>query len=155
MLLSLLRHAEAVAHATNDAERELTPKGVEQARRVGEFLRAHGGRIDAILSSPFKRAEQTARIAAEKIGVRVTMENFLASGMAPQHALEGLARYSTLAHVMIVGHEPDFGELAAALMGLSSGARLHLRKASLTTLALDKLQPGSATLEHSIPAALM
>lgn len=82
MQLSLLRHADAVENAVSEAARELTAKGVEQARRVGTFGRQHGLVPELILSSPYRRAEQTARIFAEETGGgKVTVAKWLASGM--------------------------------------------------------------------------
>ncbi len=75
--------------------------------------------------------------------------------MVPAAALEGLAPYSHLHTVMIVGHEPDFGLLAARLLGLPEPRRLHIRKASLTLLELTELEAGAATLHFVIPAKFM
>ena len=61
MLLCLLRHAEAEMLAANDHSRRLTPKGEEQAERVGKFCRKQGIEPAVILSSPVTRALQTAK----------------------------------------------------------------------------------------------
>src|SRR5881394_472535 len=57
--LVLIRHAEA-APGDPDELRALTPEGHEQARRLGERLRAGGIVPDVVLSSPLLRARQTA-----------------------------------------------------------------------------------------------
>ena|ERR671923_1284396 len=111
MRLVLVRHAEA-APGTPDELRALTPDGHEQARRLGERLRAEGIAPDAVLSSPLLRARQTAAAlgfgASEPIGVLgpgATVEDVRA-------AIEG--RGDT---VVVVGHQPDCGRIAAALRG--------------------------------------
>ncbi len=157
MLLYLLRHADAVNHAASDAARELTEKGIAQAMKVGKFCRRNNVAPEIILSSPYRRAEQTATLAAEEMsaGKKVEIANFLASGMDPANAAEELAAYLKCDGVMIVGHEPDFSRLAAFLLGLSSNENIHVRKASLTLLIVSKLAAGAATLDFSVPVSLM
>src|SRR5437588_10240100 len=105
MLLYLLRHADPVSHADSDAARTLSEKGVEQAKRVGRFCQRHQIAPDVILSSPLRRAEQTARLAAEEMGgVEVRIAEFLRSGMEPDAAVSGLKGFTKFNRVMIVGH---------------------------------------------------
>ena len=156
MLLYLLRHAEAVDHAVSDAARALTEKGMAQAARAGKFCLRNGFAPEIILTSPYRRAEQTAKLAAEEMKAgKVEIVNFLGSGMAPETAAEELATYLKFRSVMIVGHEPDFSRLAAFLLGLPSNENIHLRKASLTLLTIRKLAPGAATLDFSLPVRCM
>jgi phosphohistidine phosphatase len=56
---------------------------------------------------------------------------------------------------MLVGHEPDFSQLAAYLLGLPTNNAIHVRKASLTLLELDIFRAGAATLQFSLPSKLM
>src|SRR5438132_11316598 len=109
MLLYLLRHADAVSNAESDAARELTEKGIAQARRVGKFIRRNDLGPAVILTSPFRRAMQTAELAAAEFdSPEITVAQFLQSGMQPEAALEELKAYAGSKSVMIVGHEPDF-----------------------------------------------
>jgi probable phosphoglycerate mutase len=76
----LVRHGENTANLTKEfshrlIDYSLTPKGIVQARQTGEFFKDK--RIDAIYSSPLKRAIETAAIIGQAIGVRpVIMEQF-------------------------------------------------------------------------------
>ena len=82
--LYLLRHADAGDPAKwdgPDAARPLSPKGEKQSERLGRFLAGIGFRPDAILSSPKLRASQTADIVAGQLGVPVTLDERLASGV--------------------------------------------------------------------------
>jgi phosphohistidine phosphatase len=156
MLLYLLRHAEAVDHAVSDAARALTEKGIAQAAKVGKFCLRNDFAPEIVLSSPYRRAEQTATLAAEEMNAgKVQIVNFLASGMDPANAAEELAAYLKFRSVMIVGHEPDFSRLAAFWLGLPSNENIHLRKASLTLLIVRKLAQGAATLDFSLPVRSM
>ena len=56
---------------------------------------------------------------------------------------------------MLVGHEPDLSALVAHLLGMSSGERIEIRKASLTRLTLHALEPDSARLDFSVPCRFM
>ncbi len=71
----LLRHGENRANLTKQfsyrvVDYPLNEKGILQAQQTGHFLK--GKQINAIFSSPLKRALQTARIVAEILGLSVT-----------------------------------------------------------------------------------
>jgi 2,3-bisphosphoglycerate-dependent phosphoglycerate mutase len=85
--LVLVRHAESAGNVARDkaeaeglpfidiAERDmdvpLSRRGEEQARALGVFLRDHQFQPDAVLSSPYRRAEDTAAIAFASAGFEV------------------------------------------------------------------------------------
>jgi phosphohistidine phosphatase len=156
MQLYLLRHADAEPHASSDAARALTDKGCQQAKRVGKFCRDNDLVPSVILTSPLVRAEQTARkVAAQLEGTEVIVAPFLKSGMHTATALEELKAYLRFNSVMLVGHEPDFGELAAKLLGAAGGGRIQVRKASLLLFEMENANAASAVLQFSIPVKLM
>jgi phosphohistidine phosphatase len=155
MLLTFLRHAEAEPAAA-DFGRNLTTKGLEQAEKVGRFCVRAGLVPDVILSSPVVRAEQTARIVAGRLGdAECLVEPWLACGMTPEACLGSLAGFAKFDHVMLVGHEPDFGEAIAACLGLPDPGALHIRKASLTAVEMPRLRAGAGRLEFSVAVRLM
>ena len=152
MRLLLLRHADASTVASSDAERPLSEKGVEQARRVGAFCRNHELLPNIVLCSPLLRARQTAEGFVSAAGTDPAMVcQFLACGMSPTTALAELKPYQFLDTVLLIGHEPDFSNLVAHLLEPTGSVSIHIRKASLTLLELPRLQLGTATLEFSIP----
>ena len=156
MLLYLLRHAEAVDEAESDAARALTEKGVAQARKVGKFCVKNNFIPQIILTSPLKRAEQTARIVAKEIkNAEFIVDPMLSAGMQPETALDELKTYARFASLMLVGHEPDFSLLAAYLLGIPLRECLRLRKASLTAMKLTAMRPGAAVLDFTLPPKLM
>ena len=107
--LILVRHAEA-APGSPDESRALTPTGYEQARSLGERLRAEGLEPDAILSSPLLRARQTAA----ELGLgEVAADDRLAPGATADGVREAADARGEL--VLVVGHQPDCSEIAAAL----------------------------------------
>ena len=155
MKLYVLRHAEAVDHAPTDAARELTPHGLEQARRVGEFCRQHDLAPELVLTSPYRRAVQTAELFAAALGQTPQEAPFLASGMHPATALRELTAYTRLGAVVLVGHQPDLGQLITTLIGLPREENFPVGKASLTCLDVERLLPGGASLRFTLPARLM
>jgi len=111
MRLVLIRHAEA-APGDPDELRVLTPGGREQARRLGEHLRADGIVPDAILSSPLLRARETA----EGLGFGAPeASEALAPGATPEGVRAAVAGRGET--VIVVGHQPDCSRIAAAIQG--------------------------------------
>jgi phosphohistidine phosphatase len=162
MQLSLLRHAEAETDAASDETRVLTAKGSKQAESIGKFCLEHGFVPQIILSSPLTRAEETARIVARELNLPklVRIEEFLRAGMNADRAFSGLRKcliglmkqekYSEKVNIMLVGHEPDFSELAGALIG-GHAESVRFRKATLMSVTLQELKPGAGTIEFLIP----
>ena len=109
MRLVIVRHAEAAA-GSPDELRPLTSRGKEQAREVGRRLRDELGEPDAILSSPLLRARETAQ--ALGLG-QAEPDDRLAPGATVENVRDAIdVRGET---VVVVGHQPDCGRIAAAL----------------------------------------
>jgi len=109
MRLVIVRHAEA-APGEPDESRPLTPNGLEQARVLGRRLRTELGVPEAVLSSPLRRARETA--AALDLGEPEPSEH-LAPGASAEGVREAVAGRGDT--VVVVGHQPDCGRIAAAL----------------------------------------
>ncbi len=155
MHLYVLRHADAEDLRTSDAERALTAKGRKQSEAVARFCRRSAVRPDYILTSPFRRAQQTADAVAAALDTPSVVEPFLASGMNAATALRELRAYLGCQGVLIVGHQPDLGELVAALLGLDSPLNFPVPKASLVALDIRSLGRAGASLLFALPPRLM
>jgi phosphohistidine phosphatase len=110
--LFLVRHAKA-APGSPDELRSLTPDGREQARELAERLAAE--RPAVVLSSPLLRARETADAIARAAGAQLRVDDRLAPGATAAGLLEALEGADGT--VVAVGHQPDCGEIAAALSG--------------------------------------
>jgi phosphohistidine phosphatase len=116
MDLILWRHAEAVDQAHEDPSidlaRPLTPKGEKQAARMAEWLNRVLPDSTRILVSPALRCQQTAQALQRKFQTR---EDLGPQGSAA--ALLTLAGWpNKRAPVLVVGHQPTLGTVAAWLM---------------------------------------
>jgi len=149
--LYLMRHGLAAdpVRGVNDADRALTEEGVRKTTRVAIGLKRLGVELDAVLSSPFRRAEETARLVADIVSPTVAVELYpaLSAGAAAPDILEGLKPARRDTRLLLVGHQPDLGELASYLMtGSASLAPLPFKKAAVAAITVTDLPPRAAGL---------
>ena len=114
MRLYLVRHAEA-APGDPDELRSLTREGREQARALGKRLFSEDAAPAVILTSPLLRARETGREIARAFDIESEPDERLAPGATVDDvrgAVEGRGD-----QVIVVGHQPDCGQIAAALTG--------------------------------------
>jgi len=111
MELILWRHAEA-EDGMPDMARRLTAKGEKQADKMAAFLRTRLPQDTRILVSPAKRAQQTAQALSKNF----ITESTIAPGASPQAILKAADWLEGDGCVLIVGHQPALGEVAALLM---------------------------------------
>lgn len=129
-MIWLLRHAEAEDGSPDEARR-LTPKGEAQSRAAGVALKKLGVKLDICLTSPRVRAEQTARIACEALGVEVRIEERLSGGPFDAEELS-----SGFDNVLLVGHDPDFSMAVHDL----TGAQVRMKKGGLAGIDRGELK---------------
>jgi phosphohistidine phosphatase len=132
--LWLLRHGEAEPHGTRpDAERELTPRGKDQSRAAGRALAALELSFQHIYTSPKVRARETARLAAEALGVEPVEVAGLAQGFDAALARELVMAADAEERILVVGHNPDFAQVVHDL----TGARVDFKKGGVAGVRLD------------------
>jgi phosphohistidine phosphatase len=154
--LHLLRHAHAgdpLKWTGADADRPLSDKGRLQAERLGQFLAGAGFEPDAILSSPLLRALETARLVAAPLGLPVRVVGALAGPLDPDAVETLLHAAGDPGRPLLVGHDPDFSELAAELVGAGD---LPIRKGTLIRIdVIRPIQPGTGQIRWLIPPDLL
>jgi phosphohistidine phosphatase len=131
MRVFLIRHAKAEP-GEPDALRALNERGRTQARDLGQRFAQDGIRPDAVLSSPLLRARQTAEAIAKATGVEVEVEERLAPG-ATVDDLRDVVR-GRGATIVVVGHQPDCSQIAAAVTG---GPEPQFKTAGMAELDLE------------------
>ena len=123
--LDLLRHGLALpAGAAGDRQRVLSPAGISGLEALAAHLARDGWRPDRVFSSPYARAQQSARIVAGAAAPPVAIE--LLRDLEPEHdsseVLDALARLGiTAGHILLVGHQPLLGLLVGRLTGFEKG----------------------------------
>ena len=128
-MLWLLRHAEAADGAPDD-ERPLTGRGVRQAEAAGVALARLGEQIDVCLTSPKRRAVQTAELACEPLGVEIRIEPALAGEPFDARTLT-----AGLGNVLLVGHDPSFSTQLHDLTGVQT----RMKKGGLAGVSKGEL----------------
>lgn len=131
MELILWRHADAdgATASSPDNERKLTAQGIKQAARMAEWLRPRLPEGVIVLASPAQRARQTAQALATDF--RTVKE--IGTAASPEEVLMACGWPGDGA-VVVVGHQPTLGEVAALLMTGSKG-QWNLEKGAIIWLA--------------------
>jgi phosphohistidine phosphatase len=159
----LLRHAIASARRPGDTEehdrgRGLTRDGARLARAGVAGLAVLLGKPDRLLSSPYRRALQTAVLAARALGLRrsdVAVLQALAGDVAGGRLLEALSRLPGR-RLLCVGHEPQLSSLVALLCTAGRPLALDLRKAGLVRIDAERpLRLGGGQLRWLLSPRLL
>jgi phosphohistidine phosphatase len=111
MDLILWRHAEAV-DGQPDLVRELTPKGMKQAKAIAQWLSSRLPRRTRIIVSPAERTQQTAAALTDDFEI----DRRLAPGAPPTAVLAAAGWPERRGAVVVVGHQPTLGMAAALLI---------------------------------------
>ncbi|HTD67529.1 MAG TPA: phosphohistidine phosphatase SixA [Candidatus Limnocylindria bacterium] len=148
MELYLLRHAIALEREEfkgDDSERPLTPEGKKKMRRIAKGLQALEISFDVLLSSPYRRAQETADMVAARFNIRRHLQ--LTDALTPrgnrQALIQEIAAFKGRAEsIGLVGHEPYLSTLAATLIFGRPVAGLNLKKGGVLKLTLDGIRFG-------------
>lgn len=158
----IVRHAiaEDVAPSGRDEDRALTAEGRKKMKRAARGLATLGVAPARLLASPLVRAQQTAEILVEALP---QLEVETCELLAPAVDERALTRLLNAANaganagrdVMLVGHEPDLGELLSFwLTGSRGGVETRFKKGAVACIASATLPPqGKAVLEWLMTAA--
>src|ERR1700704_4340543 len=134
MDLYLLRHAIAVDaehFKGEDSDRPLTPDGEKKMRRIAKGMRALRLSFDAILSSPYRRAQDTAGVVASRFNMRrhLRLTNALTPSGSRRVLIQESAKLEDRSEsIVLVGDEPYLSTLVAMLVFGRPAAGLNLKK---------------------------
>jgi len=150
MVVYILRHAIAVQRGTSgypNDDRPLTEDGKAKMTKAAKGIAEVVDGIDVILSSPLIRAHDTARIAAEALRAENKLEvcKELLPGSSLKNLFAYIAKYKGLNSIMLVGHEPDLGYIASALLGYEDSV-VEFKKGALCAIEVSTLPRGKAKL---------
>jgi phosphohistidine phosphatase len=121
MFLYFLRHASAgqrMSDAKKDEKRGLDKDGIEQCGYVGRALASMGVQVDVMISSPLKRATQSASLVGNEMGYegKVAVENALRPQAPFSDFQKMLEKYAPQDSIMVVGHNPNLREFLGRII---------------------------------------
>ena len=146
MYLYLMRHANAGTFRENpvlDAKRGLIKEGKEHCILMARLLGAVKAPIDVIVSSPLKRARQTAQLVGTELGYDAQVEVSPALGLNASYTdfQQLLAKYADRDGVLIVGHNPNVFQFLGRMITGNGGAATRMRKGSIACVRADRHPP--------------
>lgn len=162
MNLYIVRHAIAVARGTpgyeDDSQRPLTDVGRKKMKKIVKGLSELGVELDAIVTSPYVRARDTAMILAKEFEMRDKVS--LSDSLIPPGNFETLIneireKYD-VQNLALVGHEPMLSSLISWLTTGNTAMKVVLRKGGVAYLSTENLYvDGRAALQWLLTPSLM
>jgi phosphohistidine phosphatase len=147
MNLYILRHASAGTRRANpvvDVKRPLDKEGKQQCLLVGGFLSALNVQFDRVVSSPLKRALQTASLVGNETGYDSKID--VSDALSPDagvHKFQDLVRsLEKYENVLVVGHNPNLPVFLGSLIAPSGRPSFRMRKGAIARVDCARL-PGT------------
>ena len=141
MEIFILRHgvADEPQIGQPDSERALTADGRKKLRNVLRTAAAAGVTPSLILTSPYKRALQTAQIAAEIFGYKgeLLRTKALEPSSSPKAVWDEVRVHKDEASILLAGHEPLFSRLTAYLLG-SPNLQVEFKKGAVACVEIER-----------------
>jgi phosphohistidine phosphatase len=143
MIVYFLRHASAgksLENPSKDERRPLDEEGILQARYVGRMLANLDVQVESIVTSPLKRARQTASLVANELAFEGAVE--MDDALRPQAQLPQfqsmLTRFREREAIMVVGHNPSLAEfLGKTISGGAAPAHLDFKKGAVAKVEIN------------------
>ncbi len=144
MEIYVFRHgiAEEAKAGQHDSARRLTADGKQKLRKILVCAREAGVKPDVVLSSPYRRAVETATLARDVLRLHdeILETEALTPLEPPEKVWEEIRLHKDARQIMIVGHEPQLGSVIAYLIGARAGA-LDFKKGAIARVDVDSLGP--------------
>ncbi len=144
MEIYVFRHGVAAdaKPGQDDAMRKLTLDGKRKLRQILALARDVGVRPDVVLSSPYRRALETAQMARGMLDLRPSIieTRILIPLERPEAVWEEIRSHQDAKQVMIVGHEPQLSSVVGYLIG-APGASVDLKKGAIARVDVDLAGP--------------
>jgi phosphohistidine phosphatase len=155
MNIYIVRHGDAEpAVVGSDKDRALTNEGIEILQKAAAGWKALIANLDCIVSSPLRRAEQTARIIHQTFNVQseIIIDQTVLSGNTSK-ILE-MANVLKKQDIMFCGHEPDCSRYLADMVA-NSGNNLNFKKGMIAKVSFNgRARIGAGYLDFIIPAKM-
>jgi phosphohistidine phosphatase len=146
MDLILWRHAEA-EDGLPDAGRKLTKRGQRQAEDMAAWLKGRLPKKIAVVASPATRTQETAAA----LGLPVSTERRLGVGASAADVLGAVGWPERGETVIVVGHQPTLGRVAALLL-TGKEAEWSVRKGAVWWLSIRQREGGQQVVLRAVVA---
>ena len=162
MNLYIVRHAIAVQRGTpgddDDSQRPLTDDGRKKMKKIVKGLHQLDIQLNTILSSPYVRARDTAKILASEFKLKNQLsfsDNLIPPGNF-EALIDEIQNKYDVENIALVGHEPMLSQLISWLTTGNTDMNINFKKGGVCYLSADHLyQDHRATLEWLLTPALM
>lgn len=151
MRLYFFRHGiaeDSLDNSMSDFSRPLTPKGEQRTREAAQMLKAFDLKVTRLYSSPLVRAQQTAALLGEILGVTVAERDEVGPGFSLEAVAELIQDFNDDDAIMFVGHEPDFSAAVSRLIG---GGDVVMKKGGLARVDVLTREPLMGRLVWLLP----
>ena len=140
MVIYFLRHAsagESLSNPKKDEQRALDRGGIEQCGYIGRALAAMDVQVDMVVTSPLKRAAQTASLVGNE--GKLQFEDALRPTAAFADFRKMLDKYAKHETIMVVGHNPSLSEFAGRIISVAGcEAAVELKKGAVAKLEMGR-----------------
>ena len=139
MLIHLMQHGTCLSKEL-DPSQPLSPVGREQVEKSARAARTLGLRFELVIASPKVRSIQTAKIMSEYTGYpssRIKVTEAVKAMTPTETTLDLIREYDGLNSILIAGHLPSLGFLAAAILTNGHQVDIAIENGGLMQLNLD------------------
>jgi phosphohistidine phosphatase len=144
MEIYIFRHgiAEEGRAGQPDSERALTSEGKKKLRNILRVANEAGVQPSLILSSPYRRAVQTAQLAAEILEYKgdLVRTQTLEPGSHPRMVWDEIRVHKNERQILVAGHEPLFSALMAYLLGCQN-LQVDFKKGAIVCVEIGRFDP--------------
>jgi phosphohistidine phosphatase len=149
MDIFILRHGEAgkrITSGSDDFDRPLTIEGKREVAAIAKSLKNIGVKFNFIITSPLKRAHETASIVATTFNNENIMENW--DELKPNvhvnpDLYHKLSQFEQDSSILIVGHEPYLSSLISEIISEEVASHVVLKKAGLAKIRITSMSTRS------------
>ena len=157
MNIYLIRHgdSEGISKGLKDSERKLTPDGELKIRNASLFWKNIIPEFEYIISSPYLRALQTAKIIATVYNFKkeIFIDKRLGCGSETESLIEIFNSFQS-GEIALVGHQPDLSNHLSRLIS-GSGASVEFKKGAIAKISFNnKVREGKGVLEFLVPPGI-
>ncbi len=155
MDIIIFRHGAAEPRngdKTKESERQLTPDGKNDVREVARFILSRERDFDMIVTSPYRRAYETAKIAGTilKLRDRIEVWDELAPACDMPAVFGRLGGFPPDQRILLIGHEPCLSNLIGRILSDNAGTRIALAKAGCAKIRNVTFSPSASGELHWI-----